>query len=264
MTDSGKTKITWYLRRGGQQAGPFSSAAVRRLLAQDQVSLDDEVSRDRKSWKPVREVAEVVPPHLRPEGETGDSAPSAPETATPWRSILVSALIVTGILGFGLWSGSKGPESGADCAAPPRAGVDWRNCRLQGARVTGGNLQAASLQNANLSESTFTGTDLSGAQLDYADLGRADLAYTSLRGASLRGANLRNADLTNADLRGADFSFADLSAAVMAGATLENTRFDKAVWRDGRNCRTGSVDVCIPENPVAPSGGNAGGAVPTR
>ncbi len=244
MEASGTSKISWYLRRSGQQAGPFSSAAVRRLLLQDQVTLDDEVSRDRSSWKPVRDVAEVVPPQLRGGGFS--ELANVQAAATPWRSILVFVLVISAIVGFGFWWGGSGMSDGSDCSAPPQAGVDWSNCRLQGLQAAGVDLKAAWMQNADLFNAAFTGADLSGAKLDYANLGRADLAYATMRGTSLRGVDLRNADLTNADLSGADLSYADLSGAVLAGATLDSTRFDKALWLDGRPCREGSVDGCIP------------------
>ena len=244
MEDGSPSKISWYVRRSGQQAGPFSSAAVRRLLLQDRLSLDDEVSRDRRSWKAVRKVAEVVPPQLRGGGFT--VLADVPVKSIPWRSILVFVLIVSGVVGFGLWWGGSGLTSVSDCSAAPRTGVDWRNCRLRGLRAAGADLKAALIQNADLFDAAFTGADLSGAKLDYANLGRADLAYAILRKTSLRGVDLRNADLTNADLSGADLSYADLSGAVLAGAMLHNTRFDKALWLDGRTCLEGSVDGCNP------------------
>ncbi len=245
MQTSGTPKNLWYLRRGGQQAGPFSSAAVRRLLLQEQVGLEDEVSRDRQSWRLVRNVEEVVPPQLR-----GSEAPIVSEMQgrrLPWQAITVFVLVVSGILGLGFWWGGSDRDSGRDCAAAPQSGVDLRNCRLRGLKATGADLKAAWLQNADLFDAALTGADLSGTKLDYANLGRADLAYSTLRGASLRGADLRYADLTNADLDGADLRFADLTGAVLPGATLKQALLGGALWLDGRPCRSESVGGCRPE-----------------
>jgi len=245
MSAESAAKVTWYIRRGGQQAGPFSSASVRRLLLQDQIKLDDEVSPDRLSWTAVKNVAEVVPPQLRGVGlprMTGGN-----EQAVPWKTLGIVVLLLAGIGGFGVWWGGSQTGRSADCTAAAQPGVDWSNCRLRGLRAGGADLKAAWLRNADLFEAGFTGADLTGAKLDYANLGRADLAYTMLANASLRGADLRNADLTNADLSGADLSFADLRGAVLAGAVLRNTQFGKALWLHGETCRPDSLDSCTPE-----------------
>jgi hypothetical protein len=171
MQTSGTPKNLWYLRRGGQQAGPFSSAAVRRLLLQEQVGLEDEVSRDRQSWKLVRNVEEVVPPQLR-----GSEAPIVSEMQgrrLPWQAITVFVLVVSGILGLGFWWGGSDRDSGRDCAAAPQSGVDLRNCRLRGADLRYADLTNADLDGADLRFADLTGAVLPGATLKQALLGGA-------------------------------------------------------------------------------------------
>lgn len=236
-------KNVWYLRREGKTVGPFTSARIRRLLLRGQVELADEVSDDRKLWKTVAGVAEVVPPEMRgadsklaTEAMSGKPLPVVP--------ILVSVCLLAAIIGFAIWWGGNDPLTDTDCSAPPAAGVDWRNCRLPGLKAAGEDLRNATAQNASLNGATLSGADLSGANLDYADISRADLGFAVLKNASLRGVDLRGADLTQADLSGADMGFADLSGVTLEGAEIGNTRFGNSIWIDGRSCAPESVGGC--------------------
>ncbi len=244
VTEKDTSQARWYLRRDGRQAGPLTSAEVRRLLLQGHVHLDHEVSLDRKTWRPLHAVAEVVPPQMR-AGRDGSAAFGLEKRSAPVLAIGVSLVLVISAVGFGIWWGGAIPHASSDCQAPPVPGVDWRNCRLAGLQAAGVDLQGARLQNADLSGGVLAGTDLSQANMDYISLRQTDLAYAILRSASLRGADLRQADLTNADLREADLSFADLSQAKIAGVQLSGAILDHAIWVSGQTCSQGSRGDCI-------------------
>jgi Pentapeptide repeats (8 copies)/GYF domain 2 len=235
---------TWYLRRQGRQVGPFTSGAVRRLLLQGQVTLEDEVSADRRAWERVGAVAEVVPPELRAGGRSVVVAP--PRAPVPWIAIGLSLLVVAGSIGFGVWWGGDGQGQTPSCSRAPAPGVDWHNCRFSALKAPSADLHGANLRNAELAGAALPGVDLSGARLDYASLRQADLGYGVLRRAVLRGADLRGADLGHADLSGADLGFADLTGAKVAGVNLAGTHLDHALWVDGTTCAADSLGGCTP------------------
>ncbi len=246
MTEKDTNQIKWYIRRAGRQAGPYTSAAVRRMLLQGQVHLDDEVSRDRQAWRPVQAVAEVVPPQIRAGGDGASALGLKQRHPVPLLAIGLALALVGAAMGFGVWWGGAIPGAGSDCQAIAAPGVDWRNCRLAGLRTAGVDLRGARLQNADLSGAGLAGSDLSQANLDYISLRQADLAYAILRTASLRGADLRQADLTNADLVDVDLSFADMTQAIISGADLTGAVLDNAIWIQGQACAPRSRGGCIP------------------
>ena len=133
----------------------------------------------------------------------------------------------------------------ADCAAPAAAGVNWNNCRLPGYEAAQANLRGASARNVDFTAAQLVAVNFIGADLAYTSLNLADLRRTDLSNARMTGADLRRADLRGARLAGADMSYADLREARLEGVTLSQTRFDNALWIDGRVCRPGSVDRCI-------------------
>lgn len=252
--DNGKEEpIRWYVKQEGKLLGPFSSSAVRRSLLLGQVGLNDMISTDAESWRPLVSVAEVVPPQLRRAGH-GDAAqghtPAAPaKEKRPFLSLLLSIVLMVALIGYGLYRGPS-PESAApDCAAPPGPDVNWRNCRLEGIRVPSADLRRADMYSALLRGAGLSGAILTDANLEYADLSGADLSYALLGGAKMKGANLQNADLTNADLSAADLSFADLRGAAPGGVVVGGARLDHAIWFDGGKCLPGSVGTCVKSAP---------------
>lgn len=133
----------------------------------------------------------------------------------------------------------------ADCAAPAAAGVNWNNCKLPGYEAAQANLRGALARNVDFTAAQLVAVNFIGADLAYTSLNLADLRRTDLSNARMTGADLRRADLRGARLAGADMSYADLREARLDGAMLSETRFDNALWVDGRVCRPGSVDRCI-------------------
>ena len=138
---------------------------------------------------------------------------------------------------------SRIPES--DCSAPPARGVNWSNCKLQGAQAVKRDLRDARLYSADLSGASLQGSDLSGANIAYADLSLANARDTTLVGVNLIGANLRSADLSNADLRDANLSYADLTGAKLDGANLAGVRLGNTIWVDHSVCAPQSIGRCV-------------------
>lgn len=238
--------IEWYVRHNGQSRGPLSSAQVRRLLLEEQLTPADLVSSDGLDWRTIAAVPEVLPRQLRgcaAEDERDRLAEDHRQRRQALGSGLVLLLLVGSLLGLVLWLDA--PEgSAADCTAPARPGVDWQDCRFRALQAPRADLRAALLTNAALPAAQLHAADLSAADLRYADLRDADLSYARLVGASLKGADLRGADLTYAELDGADLSFADLRGAGIGGADLRHARLQGALWIDGRRCGDTREDDC--------------------
>ena len=154
------------------------------------------------------------------------------------------AAIVSLAVGYGVYLGAPVTEPDPDCSAPPARGVNWRNCRLDGAVVETADLQGARLGNAQLRGARMPGTLFVEADLQYTDLSGSDLSHGEFVRARMKGAMLRNADLSYADLSHADLRFANLSDANLGGALLEGSRLDNAIWLDGKECGAGSVGEC--------------------
>jgi len=242
---AGKTKgsgLEWFVRRGKVVRGPFSSAKVRHYVIEDRLKLDDEVSPDRESWRPLGSTPEVVPLQMRID-DVGLSPDSAAEQKVDRtraaRAIAIASVLVVGLVFAVTFIGSQDELVERDCAAPPGPGIKLENCSLYGAQMAAAQLQGARLANAVLAAASLSEADLSSADLRYADLTGADLSYANLSQSALLGANLRLADLTNADLSGADLSFADLSGARIGGAQLTGAKFDGTIWVDGQTCTAG-------------------------
>ncbi len=148
--------------------------------------------------------------------------------------ILVSGIVLT----------PESSDNPPDCAAAPRPGVNWSNCRFEALKLPQADLAGAVLRNARMRSA-----ELPGARLDSTDLAYAELAYANLSGANLRqarltGVNLQHATLIDTDFRGADLSYADLSGANMTGSDLADAKLDQAIWMDGLPCGPGSLGGC--------------------
>ena len=137
------------------------------------------------------------------------------------------------------------PQLGADCQSPAAPNINWSNCVLDGAHLDGANLSGAKLYSASMTAASLVNGSLNGSNLSYASLSIANLRGADLRGAIMVGARLREAKLNNARLEGADLAYADLTGADITGVRLKNTKFDNAIWTDGKRCLPGSIDTCL-------------------
>ncbi|PLY12053.1 MAG: hypothetical protein C0631_18260 [Sedimenticola sp.] len=163
----------------------------------------------------------------------------------PLLAIAVLIVVVMLTLGYGFYLEKPVAVDEPDCRAVASAGVNWRNCRLDGLVAESANLQGALMNNAVLAGARLSGAQLIAADLQYADLAGADLSYADLSRALLKGAGLRKADITNAGLAGADLSFADLTGATIGGAVFAGAELGHAIWVDGTVCQAGSVGSCV-------------------
>lgn len=156
------------------------------------------------------------------------------------------ALIAAVVAGYFI-ANPQSVEVARECQAPPRAGINWDTCQLDGSQLEGADLRGASARNVNLARALLRFALLAQADLSYGVFNETDFTGADLGGAQLIGANLRGADLSGADLRGADLSYADLTGAVLVDAKLDGARFDKAVWPDRQICGVGSTGGCLQE-----------------
>lgn len=155
--------------------------------------------------------------------------------------VSLSILLIMG--GLILNPGEK--DNGAQCYQPPRPGIDWSYCKLQGIDLGNQDMTGAVLHDARLDQATLLGTNLKQAKLDYAVVFKANASFADFSDASLKGIDFREADLSYANFTNADLSYADLSGAVIGGANFTNTRLDNAIWFDGETCLRGSVGECL-------------------
>lgn len=231
--------LQWFVRRGAVVRGPFNSTRVRHFVLEDKLGLDDEVSADRRDWRRLGSVPEVVPLQLRTEDNgfaAEQDAARKGDRMRAARAMVVTSMLIVALIVAVSFVGREPVQDERDCAAAPAPGVVLDGCRLSGAQMTGASLSGARLANAQLDRAKLTESDLSNADLRYADLNGADMSYANLSGADLKGANLRLTDLTNADLDGADLTYADLSRARLGGASLDRVKFEGAIWTDGGRC----------------------------
>ncbi len=209
----------------------------------------DELFKDRRAGERRREEPETLQRHRRARTAL---LRLGRERRLPLSRVVAAAVALALIIGFGVFYGDEPVSAEPDCRALPAAGVNWRNCRLEGLVAARQDLSGANMNNSVLRGADLSGALISHGDLRYADLGGVNLSYAQLEGVQLKGANLQNADLTYTDLGGADLSFADLRGANLGGAGLEGARFDEAVWFDGERCLPGSVGDCVKARPQTP------------
>lgn len=52
---------SWYTRRDGVVRGPFATGDITRYILLGRIRLDDELSRDRRSWSPANSLPGLLP-----------------------------------------------------------------------------------------------------------------------------------------------------------------------------------------------------------
>ena len=159
----------------------------------------------------------------------------------PFFSILLMAFMLTT---FGYVFKPENRNLHSDCSSPPSRGVNWSNCSFINLNAENQNMESSLLTDAKLNKSKLLGANLTGSDMAYAEITESDLSYANLENVRLLGANLKHSDLRYANLKDADLSYADLSGVLLAGASMINTRFDNAIWIDGRLCKKGSIGLC--------------------
>lgn len=109
--------------------------------------------------------------------------------------------------------------AGRACQA--KAGMDFKDLLLSGARLPGATLTKLSLTGADLTRADLTGANLDGANIRGADLTQASLASASLKKAALTKVTLVEAQMVESDLSGSDLSAANMNQANLSRARLE-------------------------------------------
>ncbi len=292
----------WCTRRNGCVRGPFPQAQISQNILLGRIRTDDELSLDRESWTPVRELPHLIPDVMkdidteegrqrlqeariraderrhnerrrgsermradsgerregfdRRQAETADIvhqrdvrrrvvdiAPSIDDSPCGRQCKIALAIIGLLTIVFVVFT-PDAPETRPDCSAPAAPQVNWSNCKMPGLAAEQANLRGAQVRNMDLTSARLVGANLIGSDLAYTFLNAADLRQADLSNARMTGAGLRAADLRGTRLAGADLSYADLREARLEGAVLAETRFDNAIWTDGRTCKPGSVGQC--------------------
>lgn len=256
-----KNPQAWYVRHEGLPMGPFAGSKIRHLLQNGELTLQDQISSDRKQWLKMLDVPEVVPIPLRAEAgdaeaiaylkhrQQAEDSSIAEDNRVPWAALAVALVVVVGILGAAFWVGMPDRADTPTCEAEPAPGVNWRNCLLGAIDVGSASLQGANLNTTVLREAKLSATNISRADIRYADLRSADLRYADLTGSRLLGANLQEADLRGANLSNTDMRFADLSGGLLDEADLSGANLGSAIWIDGTSCAEQSIGHCVPETP---------------
>lgn len=212
----------------------------RRGRERRQGSDDAEYKQRRKGERRQAET-EIESKHRQAKLELSDVSQ---RKRRPVIGVVVSVLLVSLVIGYGLYLGAPEAIPDPECNAAPAPGVNWRNCRLDGLKAESAELNGAMLNNAVLRGARLSGSRINRADLQYIDLSVADLSYVELKSSRMKGANLINSDLSYADLSGADLRFSNLTNANLGGANLAQTQFGNAIWIDGRICLPGSVGRC--------------------
>ncbi|WP_260291753.1 pentapeptide repeat-containing protein [Sedimenticola hydrogenitrophicus] len=235
----------WYIRRNGQIKGPYPCGGVRRFVLLGRVTLEDQVSNDRKQWRPVSQVPEVIPPEIRKALANGETD-----------------LLIASRLREDERNGRERRVSGDDAEFKKRRKGERRQAELEimqhhrqaktdllerrrkkplpvtamgvvGALVVlavGFGLYLGApepIPDPDCSAQPVPGVNwrnckLEGVQLGAAELDRALLNNSLLRQAGLSGSKLNDSDMQYVDLSGSDLSYAELKRALMKGASLRN------------------------------------------
>jgi len=241
----------WYIKRsdGEKVFGPFAAARVRNYLMEGKIDLRDQVSKNKKDWRYLKQQPEVVPLQMRDPEKFADTEYSDDldpgKKGSLWLPIVLVVIIVGGGIAAAMMYKPEAEIQQTDCSAAPAAGINWNSCNKRGLAAENANLDNLSATNVTLEEARLSGTSLKGANLLYARLDKASLDYADLTSAILKGASLRGADLSNAILNEADLRYADLSEARLGGVQLNSARLDGAIWNDGKPCKAGSTGKCI-------------------
>lgn len=194
---------------------------------------------DRRQPEPVELVQHrLTKVHLR--------SVAAPRRERYLPQLLIALVLLGGVGLLAYYYPSITPNPASECQAPPRPGVNWSNCALEGAALSGQDLRGALLRNANLGGADLRQTQMPGNDLSYSNLNFSDLSDAELSRAKMKGVNLRNANLANTHLTGADLSYADLTGANLEGADISGANLENAIWVDQTLCGPGSIGQCLP------------------
>ncbi len=257
-----QNQLLWYTRRAGEIIkGPFSGGLVSRYILLGRVLLTDEVSVDCKIWRPVKEVAELIPEIMI--GDASDSViqerlsaarrwaderlardrrfdqPPNPELQrrrTGERRQTEPAVIVQHRVAK---TKRSTEEENLKTSPSPRGygmfmvvgGIGLLVLVLIFVPRDETKNTLRDCLSVAQPKVDWSGCKMAGAQLDRANLQGAQLRETILNGASLQQANIKGADLSYAELNFSNLRLADVSGALLLGASLRGANLVNANLR---------------------------------
>jgi len=247
-SDQSHDKI-WFLKKGSKVFGPFAASKVRGFLMDGKIELSDEVSRDKKNWKNLRQQPEVVPLQMR--NKEGFSDSDVDDELDPgkkgslWLPIILFILMIAVGIGYSFVVQDDFSNDEPDCLSKPGININWNSCNKRRFSAENVIFDGMSATNALMNQAKLTGSSFKLANMKYVNLSDADLSYSDFSGANLKGANLQNADLRSAILSQVDLRYVDLTDANLGGVNLSGSKLDGTIWTNGKPCKQGSVGKCI-------------------
>lgn len=255
-----RNQQNWYTRRGDQVKGPFPAGLISRYILLGRLRLDDELSVDRETWRPVCEIEELVPDVLKADvadshaqerlkaarrwaderlknrrGERGEAPPvdEGRRRASDRRQAESSEVLHHRTAKSGRPRGGFSPPAKWGLAVIGGIAVfvaaltlfsepasDTGKWDCTAPVQPGVNWNDCQMPNARLDKADLTGATLRNTNLQGASLRESRLKDSDLSFANLISANLVNARLNGATILGANFRGADLSNANLSGADL--------------------------------------------
>jgi hypothetical protein len=243
--EKSKQKL-WFIRRDNQVKGPYPCGTVRRFVLLGRVLMQDEVSSDQESWRPVAEVPDVIPPEVRKAIEGG-----SPEE------------LISSRMREDERNGRERRDGSDDEAFKKRRKGERRQAELEIIQqhreaktdllerrqkkpfpVVGMSVVALlviivigfgfylgapqTLADPDCNAKPVPGVNwrnckLDGIQLDAADLDGALLNNGAFRRSKMTGSKLNDSDLKYVDLSETDLSYAELKGAALKGAALRGS-----------------------------------------
>lgn len=247
----------WFTRRDGQVRGPFPQRQITRYVLLGRIREDDELSSDRETWNPLRELPQLIPEEMknvvteedrqrlrearmraderrggdrrlgseRLEGESGERRRASDRRQEEDSIMLRHREARRAVLDQARTPAA--PTCGPICGRALVAALlllivfFWFTPKQPASRPDCGALPAPGVDWSNC---RMPGLVAEQADLQGAHAGNMDLTGANLVGSRLSGANLAYTTLNLADLRRADLSNARLIGAGLQNADLRGAR----------------------------------------
>lgn len=247
INDQDQSNYLWYTRNKNGVKGPFTVGMIRRFVLIGRMSMKDEVSQDKQTWKRVADTEEVIPLEMRNVTTDDDrqrllqAQLREDERSRERRRAELDEFEQLRRRN----SDRRNPED-----VTIRVHREIRN-RLQNeyareeVRRWPGYLTIGFISILVLSGiyiyfvtrnqvpelSDCDAKPMAGVNWNHCQMEGINLRQLNLRGASMNNTNLSGADLRGTDLSGADLSYANLSITDLTGADLHQASLKGAGLR---------------------------------